>query len=189
MTRVKSERISSQVVFLKDGELVLRPVSEADAEIFQRWVCDPEVRQFAGQNWPMMLLNEKDWIQKLKDDNFNLILVLEVKGKPIGTMGLHRIDRNNGKATTGALIGEKQFWGKKYGQRAKKLLLKYAFEELRLNKINSSVIQYNERSINYSLRCGYKKEGRIREQFFRKGKYWDEIKLGITRKDWIALQK
>lgn len=185
-TKVPKKR---SVVFLQDGEVVIRPVSEIDAEIFQIWVNDPQVREYVGQYLPQMLSDEKDWIERLKKDRANIVFVVEVSGRPIGTMGIHQIDLKNGVATTGAMFGEKEYWGKKYGRRAKALILAYAFGELRLNKINSHVIAYNERSVRYSLACGYKEEGRIRQQYFRKSKFWDLVWLGITREDWVEFTK
>jgi RimJ/RimL family protein N-acetyltransferase len=87
------------------------------------------------------------------------------------------------------MIGEKEYWGKGYGTEAKMLLLHYAFDTLNLRKICSSVISFNERSHKYSLKCGYKEEGRRKAQLFRDGKYWDEIQLAVFRKDWLLLWK
>jgi RimJ/RimL family protein N-acetyltransferase len=113
--------------------------------------------------------------------------MLVVGGIPIGTMGIHGIDYRHGIATTGALIGEPEYWGKGYGSEAKMLLLEYAFNTLNLRKINSEVIAYNERSTQYSLKCGYKIEGRRRLEHFAKGEYWDVIQLAVFREDWQPL--
>ena len=67
--------------------------------------------------------------------------------------------------------------------------LNYAFNTLNLRKICSSVLAFNKRSLKYNLHCGYKIEGRKRKQIFKNGKYWDEIILGLFKKDWLTIWK
>jgi RimJ/RimL family protein N-acetyltransferase len=99
-------------------------------------------------------------------------------------MGIHRINWIHRYATTGAFIGEKEYWGKGYGTDAKMHLLEYAFHTLNLHKMCSSVYAFNERSVKYSLRCGYKIEGTRKQHVFRNGQYWDLIELGLLYEDW-----
>jgi len=99
-------------------------------------------------------------------------------------MGLHQIDFIHGTAVTGAIIGEKEYQGKGYGTDAKMTLLNYAFNTLNLRKVCSDVISFNKRSLAYSKKCGYKIEGRQKQQFYRSGKYYDRVFLAIFRKNW-----
>lgn len=177
------------MVFLADQEVTLRPVCRDDRDNFVRWLNDPETRRYLKTFLPITPMSEEAWIDKLKDDVHNIVLVIEVSGKPIGIIGLHRINWKDRRATTGTVIGDAEFRGRRIGRRAKNLLLRYAFHDLGLNKIDSSVIAFNERSLRYSLACGYKREGRRRQHILREGKFWDEILLGITRSDWERFQK
>ena len=68
-------------------------------------------------------------------------------------------------------------------------LLDYAFNWLNLHRLSSSVIDYNKRSLAYSLHCGYVVEGTKRKCFFKKGRYHDEIMLGLLKEDWIPYFK
>lgn len=104
-------------------------------------------------------------------------------------MELSHINRIHGTAVTGAVIGEKEYWGKGYGSEAKLLLLKYAFDVLNLRKICSAAIAFNERSIRYQERTGYKIEGRRANQIYADGQYWDEVLLAVYREDWLPIWK
>ncbi len=180
---------SQKTVFIVGKKVILRPPNDTDAEMFCRWVNDPEVRHFISAIFPSGIKQERDWIENANKDDKNVILVIEIKdsGIPIGTMGLHRIDWISRTAFTGALIGEKEFWGKGFGTDAKINLLNYAFNTLNLRKICSSALSYNGRSIGHNLHCGYKIEGIRKNQFFRKGRYWDEVMLSVIKKDWAPL--
>lgn len=174
-----------RVVFIEGLKVNLRPFSKDDISIVTRWMNSPYVMEFIGSVLPKTEKQEEDWFNKLGSDDKNVILCIETKDDhPIGIMGIHRIDWVNRNCATGAVIGEKEFWGKGYGTDAKMHLLKYAFETLNLNRVGSSVIEFNKRSLNYSLRCGYQVEGRKRQYIWRYGKYWDLIELGVLREDW-----
>ncbi|MBI4992015.1 MAG: GNAT family N-acetyltransferase [Candidatus Harrisonbacteria bacterium] len=178
-----------KVVFLKGKKVILRPLNkETDLEHITRWINDHEVTQYLTIYLPTTRKNEEGWLDSLNKDKENIVLAIEtLDGKFIGTMGIHQINWKDRTATTGALIGEKEYWGKGYGTDAKMLLLEYAFHTLNLRKICSVVFSFNKRSLRYSLHCGYKIEGTKRKQMFRKGRYWDEIILGLFKEEWLPI--
>lgn len=177
-------------VFLKGKKVILRPFSKADIPTITKWINDSEVREWISATFPQTEKQEEEWFNRLGSDDKNVVLGIEtLEGIFIGIVGIHRIEWVNRVATTGAIIGEKEYWDKGYGTDAKMILLDYAFNVLNLRKICSSVLEYNERSLNYSLNCGYKVEGRRRKQFFKKGKYWDLIELGLFKKEWLPIWK
>ncbi|MDE2188612.1 MAG: GNAT family N-acetyltransferase [Patescibacteria group bacterium] len=178
--------MKNTLVFLKGKKTTLRPILESDIPLLMKWINDPEVRRFVKRVFPAMESDERDWIKRLHDKSgSDIAIMIEVKGKPIGTMGIHGINWKDRTATTGALIGEKNYWGKGYGTDAKMVLLDYAFNVLNLRKIMSRVFAFNYRSLRYSLHCGYKIEGRLKRQRFSEGRYWDEIILGLFKSDWL----
>lgn len=177
-----------QIVFLKSNRVVMRPLLKEDVPLCLKWINDPEVREYLSVYQPMMEADENEWFESLhKQKDTNIVLTIVVDGKAIGVMGLHHISMKDGVATTGAYIGEKEYWNKGYGTEAKMLLLHYAFHTLNLRKVCSSVIAFNERSHAYSLKCGYKEEGRRKKQIYRNGEYHDEILLAVFREDWQPL--
>lgn len=175
-------------MFLVGKKTNLRPIKESEVPQITCWINDPEVRKYINNILPFTERQEMEWYKKLGSDEKNLILGIETKeGKLIGTMGIHGIDPTHRCASTGTLIGEKSLWGNGFGSDAKMSLLYHAFYTMNLNKINSSAFEFNERSIRYSLRCGYQIEGRRRAQFFREGRYWGIVLLGVIREEWIPL--
>ena len=63
-------------------------------------------------------------------------------------------------------------------------LFKYAFEELRLNRINGSALQYNAISLHVTQKVGFKQEGIQRQAVYKNGKYEDVVMLGILKEDY-----
>ncbi|MCI0330170.1 MAG: GNAT family N-acetyltransferase [candidate division Zixibacteria bacterium] len=189
--RKKAKSKSSKLVFLKGKKTILRPLRKAtDFELCLRWINDPEVNQYLLVHFPVTEKKEEEWFDKVANNPKEVILGIEtLDGKLIGTMALHNINGKDRTAATGALIGEKKYWGKGYGTDAKMTLLDYAFNTLNLRKINSSVYAFNKRSLKYNLKCGYKIEGVRKKQIFRNGKYNDEIIIAVFKEDWLPFWK
>lgn len=168
-----------------------------DARLLLQWVNDPEVRQYLMRFAPVMLEGEEKWLgdMALSSGRMHpitdamLLIVAKDTNKRIGTIGLHRIDWRNRHATTGTIIGVKQYWSKGYGTDAKMLLLNWAFNELGLNKVESRVIVFNERSLAYAKRCGYEEVGRLKRHIFRHGEWHDKIILEAHAEQWRPLWK
>jgi RimJ/RimL family protein N-acetyltransferase len=148
---------------------------------------EPENREFLGREMPISRKAEEAWLAARTDDRDNIVFVIAIKEpctKPIGSMGLHHIDRKNRRATTGAAI-LKEYCGQGFGSDAKMLLLSYAFLQLGLQKVESRVLATNPRSIAYSKKCGYEEVGLLKKHHFRGGQWVDEVVLELHAEEWL----
>jgi RimJ/RimL family protein N-acetyltransferase len=100
----------------------------------------------------------------------------------IGNCGLVQIDRDNATATLGIFIGESNCRGQGLGEEAVRTLCRYAFEEMRLHKIRLDVYADNPAVKTYE-RVGFRKEGVLREEAFRKGRHLDVIRMGLLKEE------
>lgn len=174
-------------VFLRGRKTILRPLNkETDLPRALVWINDPDIRANLANILPKTKKDEEAWFDRPASDKEIVFAIDTAEGEFIGVMDIHAIDWRNGIATTGALIGESDYRGKGYGTDAKMALLGYAFNTLGLRKIRSEVYAFNTRSIAYSLRCGYKKEGRLKKEIFRNGRWWDKVLLAVFRKSYLA---
>jgi RimJ/RimL family protein N-acetyltransferase len=180
-----SEPNQWHAVFLRGKKTILRPVTKADLPMLMRWINDPDNRQYVLNYWPQTELSEEEWLKKISTSQTDLHLVVEtIDGKPIGVMGLHRIDLKNRNAVTGTIIGDQENRGQGYATDAKLTLLQYCFEELPLHRVTSYVMAFNERSLRYAGRCGYREEARLKDMHWKKGQFWDQVILVVFREDW-----
>jgi RimJ/RimL family protein N-acetyltransferase len=179
--------------FLIGHKTSLRAVLEEDIPVMCSWMNDQEVNAFLSHmDAPLPLAHEKDWYQRylsqLKERSSVGFAICEKEtGKLLGSTSLMSINRNDRRAKTGTVIGEKDFWGRGFGTEAKMLLLNYAFNTLNLRKIDSEVFLFNERSLRTQLRCGYKEQGRFPRHIFKNGQYVDMVSLTVFKEDWQPL--
>ena len=81
-------------------------------------------------------------------------------------------------------IGEEKFRSKGYGTDALRLILRYAFFELNLNRVGLDVISYNKRAVRAYEKVGFKVEGTMRESVLRDGHKYDRIIMSILRNEY-----
>ena len=171
------------------GRARLRATDTSDLPIFVRWLNDPEVRHYLLLWRPQSLLDEERWFHSISHNSSDLVLVAEVdeggETKPIGAVALHRIDWKNGSAELAIQIGEKDYWGEGYGTELVRAMVQYAFDEMRLFRIELDVFVYNERAKRCYEKVGFQLEGVRRKALFRNGEYIDVIRMGILRDELI----
>jgi len=114
------------------------------------------------------------------DDTEWLVFIVEtLDGKYVGYVNLNSIDERHGTFSVGIQIVSNEC-GKGYGTAAMRIIMRYAFDERRLNKYYGSVIENNIASATMLKKLGCTQEGVRREQIFMNGRYWNEIFFGIT---------
>lgn len=105
--------------------------------------------------------------------------ILNLEGEYVGNVNLHSIDRENGTFSISFYFLAKHR-KKGYATNAIGLIVHYAFNELRLNKLNVSVNEENIPSESVIQKIGCRKEGTIRENVFYNGKYINVNLYGMT---------
>jgi RimJ/RimL family protein N-acetyltransferase len=76
-----------------------------------------------------------------------------------------------------------EFWSKGYGKEATKLVLKYSFDILNLNRIQLHVANNNKNGIKAYEKAGFVTEGILREAMYHNNKYVDFYVMSILRTD------
>jgi len=177
---------------LKGEKVILKPIKASEAENFLRWFNDPVVTRFLSkEGGDLDLKKEKRIIGELRKDKNRIIWSIYAKdGAHIGDTGLHSLDlKKNNKAVWGIVIGEKSYWHQGYGTDVLRTVLKFSFSKLKLNRVELSVFPKNIGGLKCYTKCGFKEEGFKKKSIKKRGKYLDEIMMGILREDYYKLNK
>jgi RimJ/RimL family protein N-acetyltransferase len=108
----------------------------------------------------------------------------EGAGQFAGACSLQHIDMRNRHAELGIWMASHAIRGLGYGTEAVRLLLNYAFEVTRLDKVHLGVYDFNEGGIRSYERVGFRYEGCLRNMLYYDGRYWDEWPMRILRAEW-----
>jgi RimJ/RimL family protein N-acetyltransferase len=172
-----------------EGRLVrLRAVEPEDAERAYEWINDYDVYRNLMARYPFSMEAERQWTQEAasKQNSFEecRFAITTKDGTHIGFTGLHRGNPENRHVELGIMIGDKSFWSSGYGTDTVRTLLRFAFEQMNLNKVSLGVFEFNERAIACYRKCGFVEEGRLREEYYQDGRYWDVIRMSILRREY-----
>jgi RimJ/RimL family protein N-acetyltransferase len=179
-------------VNIKGKKVALRAVEERDLPMLHKWANDPDTQDVIGLvHFPSSMDFHKHWFEALRSDPLNQRLAIEApEAGVIGLSSIISIDWRNRHAWHGVMLGDVDIRGKGYGIDTVMATMRYAFDEMGLQRLDGSIIEYNTTS--YSFYCGklgWKEEGRRRNYYFRRGRYWDQIVVGIIRQDYERLVK
>jgi RimJ/RimL family protein N-acetyltransferase len=172
--------------FLIGDKIYLRPLEQDDSPHFVQWLNDPEIQRLTLRARPLTQDDEADYINQMRRSHTDIAFVIAAHANdtPVGGTALHQIDWRNRHAALGITIGDQLNWGKGYGTDATRLMVRYAFATLNLNRVWLQVLEYNERAIRCYEKVGFKKEGLLRQEHFREGRYWDTHLMAMLRQDW-----
>jgi RimJ/RimL family protein N-acetyltransferase len=163
---------------------------EKDAELWAKWNIDSDYTRLldVGPSYLYPRKQIETWIEEIDDGSCEFAIHAIQEDKVIGDVGLGDFDRAAGTAWVGIGIGDMDFRGKGYGTDAMQIILRYAFEELNLHRVNLSVFAYNKRAIRSYEKCGFKYEGLMREFIYKEDKRWDLWNMGILHSEWQEMQ-
>lgn len=177
-------------MILKGKKVILRAVEEEDIEMLRELTNSPDFeKMIVGWSFPVSKKDQQKWFEDCKNDlsRIRYTIVTEEDG-PVGMIGLRDIDWKNGSASgLGMRIAKKEIRTKGLATDAWMTLMRYAFYELRLNRINGCALSYNKASLRVCEKVGFKVEGVSRQAAFKNGEYIDIVQMGCLKSDYDEL--
>ena len=171
------------------GRVLLRRHLPDQFEAIARWYRDPEIARLTRfQLGPVSDEDVRRYFHTrvLAPDSFTYAIHVAGTERLIGTTSFSALDPDNASVLFHITIGERDTWSQGYGTEATQLMVRHAFDALRLHRVGLSVFAFNERAIRAYEKVGFSFEGRSREAVWRDGRFWDEIHMGILVRDWQA---
>lgn len=164
-------------------DVSIRAFRFEDIPLKIRWINDPENNFYLHYNIPLEYEATCAWFAN-KNNTIRYDCVILANEMPVGLIGLLAIDEENSKAEYYISMGEQSYKRKGVASSATKIILRYAFEELRLNKVYLNVDADNVAACSLYEKSGFQKEGVFREDLSRHGVLIDRIRYAILRSDY-----
>ena len=102
----------------------------------------------------------------------------------VGTCGLHSHREIYRSWEARFLIFDIEAVGKGLGKEVVTSLTRYAFERLNAHRVWLGVSEDNLRAVKCYLDCGYRIEGRLRDELFYHGKYHSTLRMAALEGEW-----
>ena len=174
---------------LETERLILRRFALNDAEkVLANWANDDEVTKY------LMWLSHKDinvtinvlkeWIQNYENNSFyQWAIVLKEINEPIGSISIVKQMDEIKMVHVGYCIGKK-WWNKGITSEALNSLIKFFFEKVGINRIESRHDLNNQNSGKVMLKCGMKCEGIKRQGDYNNQGVCDSVEYAILAEDY-----
>lgn len=176
MPRITGERI------------VLREFRQEDISGIRSWVTDENTTRYLGgvylrpQSWEQ---SERTLADLLNGEAGGVHLAVGEKAnnlRYLGQVSLSMID-NVARHAELAVVLCPDSTHKGLGREAISLMLRFAFEQLNLNRVYLKVHAENARAIRCYEACGFRREGILRRHAFIDGQYVDVLCMGILQEE------
>lgn len=151
---------------------------------------DPEVRgRVVGWGWPNSRAELARWHQGSQGGATHRWVVATEEHGVVGVTGLWDVDLQSRNALTALKLGGASgVRGRGLGTDAIMAVMAFAFYDVGLHRLHSSILADNEASTRaYVDKCGWSVEGVSREHVWRHGRFVDLAQIGILREDFDAL--
>ena len=177
--RIATDRLILREFVIDDWPAVLAYQRDPRYLRFYPWTdrTDGEVRDFV-----QMFLDQQAARPRRK---FQLAITLADDDSVIGNCGIRRKPDNDWEADIGYELAPER-WGKGYATEAALAIVAFGFEELELHRISSWCIADNVASARVLEKVRMKKEGRLRQNEYFKGRWWDTLLYGLLVDEWRA---
>ena len=174
----KNQTIQCKDILLRkfeesDAKDILKYASDEEALRYIDWGGSKTIEEIKANIYDVYWARPGVWAIADKDSN-----------KVLGCIDI-RIVETHRKASFGFILN-RDHWGKGYMTQALSAVLKVAFEELELNRVEAVHFVGNEGSGRVMEKCGMEKEGVLIQNEYIKGKYVDHVVYGIIKSKYEA---
>ena len=140
-----------------------------------------------GNKYFISLEYDRKWIEDKMLNNQNqiyLAICLTTTNELIGYLGINEIDYRNRKAQWAGINIDKEYSNKGFATETAILMLKFAFEELGLNRFYGYWLDSNKPSIRMAEKVGFIIEGLVRGFVFKKNQFQNAYLMSILKEEY-----
>ena len=174
-----------------DGLMVsLQPISIMEVnERYLGWLNNPRINQFietVGNNH-QTIEDVFGYINSLRATAAGELFAIHsrMENLHVGNISVTRLDRVQGIAGYGIMVGDEDAQIKGLGGEASALIIEYYFRDPQIRKIQGSAVSENPRAWQLMESLGYRREGIFREDWVSaSGEICDRYQYGLLRREW-----
>lgn len=179
-------------VWKKNG-FIIRLAQKEDAEnYFVQNYCplDKEVARLTGCK-EVFTRDEviSFFLKSIEEEDRYFFLIIAPDGRIIGESVINEIDWEVRCANFRIGIFHSTERGQGIGTWATEVTRDFAFDELKLHRLELDVYSFNPRAEKAYLKAGFKKEGVLRDAIMDGDKYADDILMAMLEEDWRKIKE
>ncbi|MGN0517832.1 MAG: GNAT family N-acetyltransferase [Acutalibacteraceae bacterium] len=129
------------------------------------------------------------FLKSIDEDDRYFFLIIAPDGRIVGETVINEINWELRCANFRIGIYHSTERGQGLGTWATEVTRDFAFEKLKLHRLELDVFSFNPRAEKAYLKAGFKKEGVLRDAIMDGDKYADDILMAILEDDWRKIKE
>ena len=184
--RLETERLVLRTPTMKDAKNIVELLDDRNISKFVASIPYP----YGLKDARWFIKNSLEKSRKRKKSDYNFSIELKSEKRIVGGIGLHKIDKFSGTVEIGYWVG-REYWKKGIVSEAIVVLLDFAFNKLKLNRVELRAYTENLASNNIAKKFGFKLEGTLKKCVRCKAtnKIHDANIYGLLREEWKKYNK
>ena len=161
---------------------VLELLSQTDLDIVLPWRNDPSVRRCMYSSHVITADEHQKWFNHISAAEDRIALLFSVGEEPRGVVQFNQLNVDARRGRWGFYIDPKALphWSLLVEFEA----LEYAFEVLKLHKLDCEVISFNKKVINLHKKSGFLEEGWFVDYHYDGTQFHDVCRLSMLANNW-----
>jgi len=155
----------------------LREMSQADLAMVLQWRNSQEVRDSSFNNGVISLEDHLDWWEKDKINPLSDLMVYEWRGIPVGVVTFKYDSEKPKVALWSFYVGNAVEPG--IGTRMCMAAIEYAFFVRQVQELSGEVISFNDKSVDFHKKLGFKEDSVLMNAYERNGKSFNVINFKL----------
>lgn len=179
----------NEAPMIKGDKVLLRQPTEYDVIDYLSIKENEELERMYGGDTrnlqPKTMEDAQKFVNAILKNN--LEWCIEFEGRFVGQARL-TVNKLDNRARYAVGLFDPSVWNRGLGTEITQLVLRYAFDELHLHRVDLRVLQYNKRAIKCYEKCGFIQEGIEREGALIEGKYETDLFMSILDREYQSIQ-
>jgi len=180
-------KIFSRLPELTTERLTLRPMRRGDARDLYAYASDPEVARHVLWSAHRDLDESREMIRAARRQYrhgwpASYAITMRDSGRMVGTIGFMWLNVEHRSAEVGYSLA-RDCWGRGLMTEALRAVTGFAFDTLRLNRLEAQHELDNPASGRVMEKCGFRPEGVLRSRLNNKGRFVDVKLWSLIRAD------
>lgn len=168
---------------------ILRELRRSDIPAINAWRADRELISRLGATFRYINPEvDERWFNSYMENRSGTVrCAIADSDDPdviLGLISLCDINNLSRSCQLHIMIGEKSQRGRGMGYFAVSEILRHAFEDLNLNRVELCVLPDNEPALGLYRKAGFQQEGLLRQYAFKNGEYKDMLIMSVLREEW-----
>ena len=169
------------------GDFILREQKDSDVADFFSYYCDPEVNKFILCEIPRDLEEARRELHYwsgvfYRGDGIYFGIATKEDNRLIGSIGLTTYSSYHNRIEISYDLS-RHYWNRGIMTKAIAAVVKYGFEQWKVNRMEAFTSTQNEASKHLLLKSGFALEGVLRQHRYHRGAYVDAYSFSFLKED------